>query len=220
MNKLLFITLSLLFCNNIQSQSFTATVQEIPSDVLERMPCTWRSDCPVALEDLRHVTLLHYDFEGEIQQGELIAHKTVVEDLVVIFEQLFEVKFPTTSIRFVDEFAGSDLKSMQANNTSMFYARNVAGATRWSNHSFGCAIDINPLLNPYSREEYFTPREGQAFLDRSLNLPGMITPDSYIYELFTQRGWQWGGECFYQRDKTIDRHHFQKIIPGLNQNTN
>lgn len=219
MNKL-FLFLSLLFCNGIQSQSFTASAQEITAAVLARMPFTWRADCPVALDDLRHVTLLHYDFEAEIQKGELVAHKSVVDDLVAIFEQLFAVKFPITSIRFVDEFAGSDLKSMQANNTNMFYARKVAGATRWSNHSFGCAIDINPLLNPYSSGEYFTPREGQAFLNRSLNLPGMITHDSYIYELFTQRGWQWGGECFYQRDKTIDRHHFQKIIPGLNQNTN
>ena len=219
MKKLLFLILCLQ-AHNTYSQYFTATIQEITPAVLKRMPHTWRADCPVALDDLRHVTLLHYDFDGKIQKGELIAHKAVVDDLVAIFEQLFAVKFPITSIRFVDEFEGSDLKSMQANNTSMFYARKVAGATRWSNHSFGCAVDINPLLNPYSKEAYFTPAEGQAFLNRSLNLPGMITRDSYIYKLFAERGWQWGGECFYERDKTIDRHHFQKIIPGVNKTTN
>lgn len=220
MKKLLLIPLCLLQTCGIYSQKFEYSVQIITLEILNRMPYTWRSDAPVPLDDLRYVTLLHYDFDGKIQQGELVAHQAVADDLIFIFEKLFEVAFPITSIRLVDDFEGSDLQSMQANNTSMFYARKVAGAVRWSNHSFGCAIDINPLLNPYSRKDFFTPREGQAFLNRSLNLPGMITATSYIYELFAERGWQWGGECFYDRDETVDRHHFQKIIPGVNKNTN
>ena len=109
---------------------------------------------------------------------------------------------------------------MEANNSSAFYARRVAGTTRWSNHSWGAAIDINPLLNPFSRKDFFTPKAGKRYLDRTLDEPGMITKESYIYKLFIEKGWQWGGECFYERDETIDRHHFQKIIPGLNRNTN
>lgn len=218
--KYLYLFLCFLPHYTVYSQQFNADVQPITAETLRRMPYTWRSDSPVPLEDLCHITLLHYDFEGNVQEGEIIAHKAVADDLVAIFEQLFAVKFPLTSIKFVDEFQGSDTKSMQANNTSMFYARKVAGATRWSNHAFGCAIDINPLLNPYSREDFFTPREGEAFLNRSLDLPGMITAQSYIYQLFKRHGWEWGGECFYERDKTIDRHHFQKTVPGLNKTTN
>ena len=121
----------------------------------------------------------------------------------------------------MDEFDGSDLKSMQANNTSAFYARKVAGTDRWSNHSFGCAIDINPLFNPYSSpKSKVIPVQAEPYLNRKLNIPGMILKDSYIYKLFKDRGWQWGGECFYERDGVIDRHHFQKIVPGLNKNTN
>lgn len=204
----------------VYSQQFEYSVTTITPETLARMPHTWRNDAPIALDDLRHVAMIHYNFDGKIQQGELIAHKETVDDLIAIFQQLFAEKFPITSIRFVDEFDGSDLRSMQANNTCMFYARMVARTARWSNHSFGCAIDINPLLNPYSRGDFFTPREGQAYLDRSLDLPGMITKESLMYKLFIERGWQWGGECFYERDGTIDRHHFQKIIPGVNKNTN
>ncbi len=200
---------------------FQFTVQKITPSVLARMIYTWHSDSPVPLEDLRHITLTHYDFEGHINKGELIVHNEVVDDLQYIFKKLFEVKFPIQSIKMVDEFDGSDLKSMQANNTSAFYARKVARTNRWSNHSFGCAIDINPLLNPYSSPKIrVEPKEGEYYLDRTLNLPGMITKNSYVYNLFKERGWEWGGECFFNRDGVIDRHHFQKIVTGLNKITN
>ncbi len=120
----------------------------------------------------------------------------------------------------IDHFDGSDNASMVANNSSALYARRVAGTTRWSNHTFGTAVDINPLLNPLSKEDFFCPKEAERYLDRTLNEPGMITKESYIYTLFKEKGWEWGGECFYERDKTIDRHHFQKVIPGVNKNTN
>ena len=141
-----------------------------------------------------------------------------VEDLAYIFGKLYEVKFPLQSMKLVDEF-GSDDASMSANNSSAFYARYVANTTRWSNHAYGLAIDINPLLNPYSKGSFFCPQEGERYLDRTLNEPGMITKGSYIYELFKERGWVWGGEAFLDRG-IIDRHHFQKVVPGFNKNAN
>lgn len=220
-SKLFMLAIGLGFTTySAQAQTFNFQAQKITPSILARMTYTWNPDSPVPLEDLRYLSLTHYDFNGLIRQGEIVVHKETVEDFKYIFEKLFEAKFPIESMKIVDEFEGSDLKSMQANNTSAFYARKVAGTNRWSNHSFGCAIDINPLLNPYSKEEFFTPPEAKQYLDRTLNKPGMITKDSYIYKLFKDRGWEWGGECFYERDKTIDRHHFQKTVSGLNKNTN
>ena len=219
---ILMFTLCLAnFSYTSQDHSFQFTVQKIIPSILTRMIHTWHPDSPVPLGYLRHITLTHYDFNGEICEGEMVVHMNVVEDLEYIFGKLFEVKFPIQSIKMVDEFDGSDLKSMQANNTSAFYARKVAGTNRWSNHSFGCAIDINPLQNPYSNPRIkVLPEEGEPYLDRSLNLPGMIVKNSYIYNLFKEREWEWGGECFFNRDGVIDRHHFQKIVSGLNKNTN
>ena len=202
------------------AELFYATCQQIAPDTLGRMVYTWNPESPVPFGDLRYITVSFYDFNGTIQQGELVVHKKAVEDLVYIFEKLFEVHFPLQSMLLVDKFGGSDDLSMSANNTSAFYARRVAGTHRWSNHASGLAIDINPLLNPYSKGDFFCPKEGERYLDRSLCLPGMITKDSYIYTLFTERGWEWGGECFFERDGVIDRHHFQKIIPGLNKTAN
>lgn len=91
-------------------------------------------------------------------------------------------------MKFVDEFDGSDDKSMSANNTSAFYARKVANTDRWSNHSYGLAIDINPLLNPYSSHKIFcAPQEGECYLhNRSVDIPGIITANSFIYQLFKE----------------------------------
>ncbi len=218
------ITQALIAVTLISSSSdaapFNYTVQELNDGLLQKMPYTWNEESPTPREQLRYLTLSHYDFEGNVQEGELVVHELVVDDLVEIFKALFEEKFPISSMHTVDQFEGSDETSMEANNSSAFYARHVAGTTRWSNHSFGTAVDINPLLNPYSRGECFTPSRGKRYLDRTLDEPGMITPASYIYRLFIEHGWQWGGECFYERDKTVDRHHFQKVIPGLNENTN
>lgn len=200
--------------------AFYATISLITPEILERMPYTWNPESPVPLKDLRCISVSFYNFEDDVQQGDLVVHEKVVDDLVYIFAKLFEVQFPIQSIKFVDEFGGSDDASMSANNSSAFYARKVARTNRWSNHASGLAIDINPLLNPYSKGEYFCPKEGKCYLDRTLDVPGMITKDSYIYQLFLERGWEWGGECFYARDGVIDRHHFQKIIPGINQTTN
>lgn len=203
-----------------KTAQFRASSSPITQDLLNRMIFTWNPESPVPLKDLRYLKVLFYTFEGTISEGELVVHEKAVDDLLWIFERLFQEKFPLSSMRLVDDFGGSDDASMSANNSSAFYARKVAGTQRWSNHATGLAIDINPLLNPYSKGSFFCPQEGAPYLDRTLNLPGIITKESLIYKLFTERGWEWGGECFFERDGTIDRHHFQKIIPGINKNTN
>ena len=101
---------------------------------------------------------------------------------------------------------------------SAFYARKVANTDRWSNHAYGLAIDINPLFNPYTKGTMCCPPEGKNYLNRVV--PGTITKNSLIYNLFKERGWEWGGECFYERDGVIDRHHFQKILGDTNKTTN
>jgi hypothetical protein len=203
-----------------QEPQFSASAKKISPEILTRMTYTWNPESPVPLDDLRYMQVSFYDFGGIVRQGELVVHMHAVDDLTYIFEKLFEAKFPIQSMKQVDEFGGSDDASMSANNSSAFYARRVAKTQRWSNHASGLAIDINPLINPYSKGDFFCPKEGERYLNRSALVPGMITKDSYIYQLFRERGWEWGGECFFDRDGVIDRHHFQKIIPGINKNTN
>ncbi len=71
-----------------KTNQFFATRQEITPVILRKMPYTWNNECPVPLADLRYITVSHYDFAGNIHQGELVVHKLLVDDLIDIFEKL------------------------------------------------------------------------------------------------------------------------------------
>jgi poly-gamma-glutamate synthesis protein (capsule biosynthesis protein) len=96
-------------------------------------------------------------------------------------------------LRLVDDFGGSDDASMAVDNTSAFNCRPVAGTTRWSQHAYGRAIDINPLRNPYVEPGRVSPVEGAAYADRSDVRPGMIVEGGPVVAAFDALGWGWGG---------------------------
>jgi hypothetical protein len=77
-------------------------------------------------------------------------HEDLVTEVIAIFEQLHQLRYPIEKIRAVNHYPGADDElSMEDNNTSAFNCRGIPGTRRWSQHAYGRAIDLNPLLNPY-----------------------------------------------------------------------
>ena len=72
------------------------------------------------------------------------------------------IGYPIASMRLVDDFGGSDDASMAANNTSAFNCRPVTGGGGFSEHSYGTAIDLNPVQNPYLSGSTVLPAAGPA----------------------------------------------------------
>jgi hypothetical protein len=166
-------------------------------------------DCPVKITDLRYVSLLYVDFEGETHTGELIVNRKVADDVIDIFYALYRAAYPLTSVKLLDDFGEKfdDNLSMAANNTSSFCCRPVTGSKKFSLHASGLAIDVNPMMNPYIRpDKSFAPPNGEAYLDRSQHLLGMIDENDLCYKLFTEHGWSWGGH--FKGEK--DYQHFSK----------
>jgi len=97
---------------------------------------------------------------------------------------------------------------MTDNNTSSFCYRRVTGSRNLSRHSYGAAIDINPMMNPYINGDRFSPKNGEPYLDRDSGLAGMIDHDDLCYQIFKENGWSWGGD--WKGDK--DWQHFSKDI--------
>lgn len=172
--------------------------------------------CTVPYEDLNYVGLLYVDFNGEVQEGELICNKAVAQDMVEIFYELYRNDYRIERVRLVDEYGGDDTLSMLDNNTSCFNYRVVDGTTTLSKHALGCAVDINPFYNPYivfnkngSGETYISPKGSEIYADRSQNFPYKIDENDLCYKLFTQHGFTWGGNW----NSTKDYQHFQIVLP-------
>ena len=69
--------------------------------------------------------------------------------MLAVLRRLYAEGFPIRRMVPVDAYGGSDYRSIEADNTSAFNCRYVDGTTRWSEHAYGRAIDVNPIENPY-----------------------------------------------------------------------
>ena len=165
----------------------------------------------ISYEDLNYVHVLHYNFDGEITQGELICNQAIARDLVEIFYELYVSEYRIDKITLIETYDGDNNASMADNNTSCFNYRTVTGQDDLSQHAFGLAIDINPFYNPCIRfpkegGQIVLPEGSEAYTDRSAAFPYKIDTDDFCYKLFIAHGFTWGGN----RNSMKDYQHFQK----------
>ena len=181
--------------------------EPIPENILSRMKGKSLPDkALIQVEDLRYLTIPYYDFNGEIQQGEMVCNKAIAHDLLVVFCELFHLEYPINSIRLVDDFDADDEASMEANNTSCFNYRNVPGTTNLSKHALGMAVDINPLQNPWIPGKKVYPVNAVEYVDRTRDFPHKIDHDDACYRIMKARGFFWGGDW----KRGTDYQHFHK----------
>jgi hypothetical protein len=184
---------------------FVWVVSAIEGDVRARVEgSSWRPGCPVPLEDLRYVRVLHWGFDGVSHLGEVIVHHDTVDDLQAVFAALFVQRFPIRSMRLIDDFGADDDTSIEAGNTSAFNCRAVTGGSSWSQHAYGRAIDVNPLENPYVSDGTTSHAASVPYLDRSNLRPGMIVAGDDVVDAFAAHGWAWGGYW----SSPVDYQHF------------
>lgn len=158
-------------------------------------------DIPMEIkENLILVEVSYVSFDNLLHIGQLVVHKRVAEEVVEIFDQLAKMKFPIQHIIPIGNYNWDDDLSMAENNSSAFNYRVIHGTERLSNHSYGLAIDINPVQNPYVRGDGSTVPPGATY---DTAKPGTITSD--IASLFKSYGWEWGGDWQHK-----DWQHFEK----------
>jgi hypothetical protein len=157
------------------------------------LPASWEPGCPVAPDGLRIITMSHWNYAGTVSHGKVVVAAGLANLVVDIFRDLYDARFPIERMELVDKYNGDDGQSMEANNTSAFNCRLVTGGSSYSEHSYGRAIDINPLVNPYVKGSTVLPPAGSAYFDRSLDAPGMIHANDEVVQAFAARGWIWGG---------------------------
>ena len=183
------------------------TSEPVPGAIVARIRgISYPDDAEVKLSDLRYLRLSYVDFDGRDQVGEMICNKAIADDLVAIFQALYEARYPIRSIRLIDEFNGDDEASMAADNTSCFNYRRKTGMRELSKHALGLAVDVNPLENPYVRPSRVRPAGAEAFADRTKDFPHKIDKEDLCYKLFREHGFSWGGTW----RSVQDYQHFEK----------
>jgi hypothetical protein len=165
------------------------------------MRTSWRDGCPVPLANLRYITLTYWGYDEAPHMGELVVSAAHADAVVTVFAVLFDARFPVERMQLVDDFGGDDKASMRANNTSAFNCREVDGRPGvLSAHSWGTAIDINPLVNPWVRAGDVDPPEGAPYADRTQPIRGGIFAGDVVVRAFRDIGWTWGGDWPTSKD--------------------
>ena len=126
----------------------------------------------------------------------LQVNKAVAEEVKAIFEEIY-------------------------NDPEQFPIHALGGAryTDTLRHSWGCAIDINPVenYNCYTTTDPYTPIVGSTCFKYS-DSPYCITPGSSVVRAFAKYGWGWGGgdadNNYSGWTTTADYMHFSILESG------
>jgi D-alanyl-D-alanine carboxypeptidase len=173
-----------------------------PAERTAMTPRVWRPGCPVALSDLRRVTLTYVGFDGRAHQGALIVNRTVAAPVARAFGDLYAARFPIRRMVPIEAYGGSDFASIEADNTSSFNCRSATGSSHWSEHAYGRAIDIDPIENPYVDNGTTSHPASRPYVDRPRvrMRPGVIVDGGVVTRAFARIGWGWGGRWSGPRD--------------------
>ncbi|MBQ7154303.1 MAG: M15 family metallopeptidase [Synergistaceae bacterium] len=186
------------------------SVSEITPEIFARIKGkSYKDNCTVPLSELRYIHVLHKDIDGQTHEGEIICNTYIAYDVLDIFMKLYEAGYPIEKVRLVDEYDADDETSMRDNNSSSFNFRFISHTTKVSKHGRGLAVDINTLYNPYVKEVNgklnIEPATAGEYTDRTKEFPYKIDTEDLCYKLFTEHGFEWGGNW-----KTVkDYQHFE-----------
>jgi len=152
--------------------------------------------------------VLYYSFDGQLHQGQIVVHRDVQEDVQLLFRLIRQERFLIAKCIPVVHYAWSDNASMADNNTSGFNYRTIAATNCLSNHSFGRAIDINPVQNPALYANGSSAPPGATYDPEA---GGTLAAQGAIVKEFARLGWRWGGDFTSFKDY----QHFEKTAGGV-----
>jgi hypothetical protein len=171
----------------------------------------WHRGCPVALSDLRLLTVSYQGFDGHTHSGQLVVNKNAAGPLARVFRQLHALHFPIRHLSVADVYGPSGGRPRDGDVSGSFECREAVpspctggrGTGSWSMHAFGLAVDLNPVENPYVGCGQSRDPAARQYRDRSRHRRGMVTPR--VVAAFRSIGWGWGGSW---TGNTKDYMHF------------
>lgn len=196
---------------------FTQNIIERDGEIFQRINGrSYRDNDNISLEDLCYLKLVHYNFNNEVQVGEMIVNAALAEDVLSIFKELFKEEYQIQSVYLIDNYweegmtgDEADTASIEVNNTSCFCYRVVTGGSSLSDHAYGRAIDINPQQNPYvTADGHYSHENAAPYINRDCGDPHVIVDGDICDTIFEKYGFSWGG--LWRAPYATDYQHFYR----------
>ncbi len=197
-----FLSFNFIDTRNVEFQNHNIIIVDCNYSFGE---ATSGKDIPESiLKKLALIDVEYFSFDDKLHRGQIVVNKSVVKDIKEIFEFIKRTKFPINKVIPISKYNWSDDSSMSDNNTTAFNYRKVKGQKVLSAHSYGLAIDINPLQNPHIKGKKVNPPNAVY----NIEVPGTIVKGSQLVKEFRKYGWTWGG--YWKSSK--DYQHFEKKL--------
>ena len=55
---------------------------------------SYKKNSDISLDDLRYVKVKYYNYKGKEKEGELIVNRLIAQDVVEVFYELYEIRYP------------------------------------------------------------------------------------------------------------------------------
>lgn len=124
--------------SNVEEQEAIFFAQKIPDYIYEKMlgksiPFEYKDS--VDINSFSYLQISYFGFDNKPYVGEMIVNSKLADDVLEIFKELYEIKYPIEKIRLIDEYNANDELSMSDNNTSCFCYRVISKTNKLSNHA-------------------------------------------------------------------------------------
>ena len=203
------------------------TKEDIPENVKEEMDgISMNGISGTSYDDLSYLTIPYYDANGKEKSGRIIVNKELADEVLLIFQELYNIQYPLENMEPIEEYKGRmDEAGIDENNDSIDYATKLENTSKYfnntysfndkkdSSHGTGCAIDLNPLVNPYVDGDNVIPSNAEKYTNRNLmagwsdsDKKQKIDADSEVVKIFEKYGWTWSGNS----EGAKDYGHFEK----------
>jgi hypothetical protein len=168
---------------------------------------TYHAGCPVGPSKLSTIRMNFYGRDRKMHRGVIIVRTDLTTEIARGFRTALSHRYSIAKMKNPNVYGGSDPVQMEANNTSGFNCRKVVGNPyAQSPHSYGIAIDVNTVQNPYRDiNGKWWPENGLSYIERSNRRRGMLYSDSSLTKSLRGDEFFWGGFWYPGRDY----QHFQ-----------
>ena len=94
---------------NLQKLLDYFTIEEISEEIFDKINGkTYVENRHIGIEDLRYLKILHYNYDHQIQVGELIVNEQIAEDCKQIFTELFMQEYEIASMYLLEKYWTGD----------------------------------------------------------------------------------------------------------------